>query len=237
MYQRWENLLFLHWKFDAVEIQRTLPDGLFVDTHEGHAYMGVVPFFMCQIRPRFLPAVPGLSNFLELNLRTYVYDRNGVPGVWFYSLDANQWLAVKLARTLFHLPYEHATMQAAVSNAGATRYRSHRTHQGQNALDCEYEYAAGAAMGEPQVGSLEFFLIERYHLYSVKNGALFRGTVAHQPYALHEPILTAWDAHLFTLDGFAAPTRPPDHCVMSRGVDVRIFPLRSISNCKPARSR
>lgn len=226
MYQRWENLLFLHWRYDVVELQRTLPAGLYVDTHEGNAYLGVVPFFMRNIRPAYLPAVPGISNFLELNLRTYVHDRNGVPGVWFYSLDANQWLAVKIARALFHLPYEHASMKASVSASGAVQFQSERRQQGAKALVCHYDYAAGTPLPLPQEGSLEFFLVERYHLFSSSNGILRRGTVAHQPYQLHRPSLTAWDSHLFTLDGFTDPKRPPDHAVMSRGVDVSIFPLQ-----------
>ncbi|MEI6536644.1 MAG: DUF2071 domain-containing protein, partial [Verrucomicrobiaceae bacterium] len=85
MFQQWRDLLFLHWEYSAAAIQATLPEGLFVDTFDGKAYLGVVPFFMRKIRPRFLPAVPGISDFMELNLRTYVHDRAGVPGVWFYS--------------------------------------------------------------------------------------------------------------------------------------------------------
>ena len=81
MYQQWVDLLFLHWKYPADIIQATLPAGLFVDTHLDQAYLGVVPFFMRNVRPRFLPAVPKLSHFMEINLRTYVYDRSGVPGV------------------------------------------------------------------------------------------------------------------------------------------------------------
>ena len=81
MYQQWRDLLFLHWEYSAAAIQATLPDGLFVDSFDGKAYLGVVPFFMRNIRPRFLPAVPGISNVMELNLRTYVHDPAGVPGV------------------------------------------------------------------------------------------------------------------------------------------------------------
>ncbi len=117
MFQQWRDLLFLHWEYSAAAIQATLPEGLFVDTFGGKAYLGVVPFFMRNIRPRFLPAVPGISDFMEMNLRTYLHDRAGVPGVWFYSLDANQWLAVKIARRFFHLPYEHARAKACVSEA------------------------------------------------------------------------------------------------------------------------
>ena len=84
MFQQWRDLLFLHWEYPATAIQVTLPEGLFVDTFGGKAYLGVVPFFMGNIRPRFLPAVPGISDFMEMNLRTYVHDRAGMPGVWFY---------------------------------------------------------------------------------------------------------------------------------------------------------
>ena len=135
MFQQWRDLLFLHWEFSVAEIQRTLPEGLFVDTFEGKAYLGVVPFFMQNIRPRFLPAVPGLSNFMEMNLRTYVHDRAGVPGVWFYSLDANQPLAVAIARRLFHLPYEHATMKSSRSPQGLIRYESQRRGDDAHRMD------------------------------------------------------------------------------------------------------
>ena len=110
MYQRWDRLLFLHWEYSPDAIQETLPPGLSVDTFEGRAFLGVVPFFMRNIRPRVLPAVPYLSNFLECNVRTYVHDENGVPGVWFFSLDTNRWLAYKIARIAFRLPYYWAAM-------------------------------------------------------------------------------------------------------------------------------
>ena len=110
LYQSWKELLFLHWRIDPAVIQATLPPGLTVDTFEGDAYLGIVPFCMCNIRPRFLPVVPGISNFLEMNVRTYVHDEEGRPGVWFYSLDANQKLAVRVARKFFNLPYFDAKM-------------------------------------------------------------------------------------------------------------------------------
>ncbi len=110
MHQRWRALLFAHWRIDPDAIQKTLPVGLHVDTCDGSAWLGVVPFFMDAVRPAFLPALPWLSWFQELNVRTYVHDEKGVPGVWFYSLDCNQPLAVAIARTLFHLNYRHAAM-------------------------------------------------------------------------------------------------------------------------------
>ncbi len=126
MFQRWLHLLFLHWPVEPQTIQSTLPLGLQVDTFAGKGWIGIVPFFMRGVRPVGLPPVVGLSNFLELNLRTYVRDRDARPGIWFYSLDASQPLAVWIARLCFALPYEHATMRANI-DGGEIAYSSVRT--------------------------------------------------------------------------------------------------------------
>ena len=229
MYQQWYDLLFLHWEYSVQAIQSTLPDGLFVDTFEGRAYLGIVPFFMRKIRPRFLPAVPGISDFLEMNLRTYVVDRAGVAGVWFYSLDANQWLAVKIARRFFNLPYEHARMKSSRTPEGLIQFESKRIGPQENDLVCAFDYAAGSELARPAYGSLEFFLVERYRLYSNTTSGLRRGQVAHEPYPLCHAEVTRWDENLLRLDGFAPTGRRPDHVVMSRGVDVTIYPLERVS--------
>lgn len=231
MFQQWRDLLFLHWEYSAEQIQKTLPKGLFVDTFSGKAYLGIVPFFMQNIRPRFLPAVPGISNFMELNLRTYVFDQSGVPGVWFYSLDANQRLAVEIARRFFHLPYEHAKMKSRRTPAGAIHYQWARTSKNPISEGCEFKYAASAELPEPVPGSLEFFLIERYRLYSSSGKQLFRGAVSHQPYPVCSSVVTAWNENLIALDGFTPTGRQPDHIIMSRGVDVSIFPLQRVGGC------
>jgi uncharacterized protein YqjF (DUF2071 family) len=228
MYQQWRDLLFLHWEYPAAAIQATLPEGLFVDTHDGKSYLGVVPFFMRNIRPRFLPAVPGISDFMEMNLRTYVHDRAGVPGVWFYSLDANQWLAVKIAQRFFHLPYEYAVMKSSRTAEGRIRYESWRIGARANGSRCVFDYAAGAEVPQPEPGSLDFFLVERYRLYSQAPDGLRRGAVFHEPYPLCRADLTASDENLLLLDGFAPTGRPPDHVIMSRGVEVTIFPLERV---------
>ena len=115
---QWKELLFLHWSWDAREIQATLPAGLFADTFDGKAWLAIVPFFMRKVHPMGLPCLPWLSSFLELNVRTYVHDGAGVPGVWFYSLACNQPLAVELARRFFHLNYVHARMGARIDTHG-----------------------------------------------------------------------------------------------------------------------
>lgn len=228
MFQQWRDLLFLHWEYSVAEIQRTLPPGLFVDTCAGKAYLGVVPFFMQNIRPRFLPPVPGLSNFLEMNLRTYIHDRAGVPGVWFYSLDANQRLAVAIARRFFHLPYEHATMRSRRTAWGLIHYQSRRHGENTTKDGCLFEYARGLELPAAVPGSLEFFLVERYRLYVASGDRLWRGAVFHQPYPLCRAAVPNWNEHLLSLNGFTPTGRRPDHIILSRGVDVTVFPLEPV---------
>ena len=179
----WRDLCFMHWPVDAGTLAATLPPGLELDTFGGQAYLGVVPFHMTGVAPRWTPDVPGISAFPELNLRTYV--RQGVQsGVWFYSLDAAQPLAVRLARALFHLPYFDARMW--VSRAGGvTRYASLRTHR----WAPEGRFAAayrpvGPLLNAPE-GSLEHWLTHRLFLYAADPaGRLFRGRVRHAAWPL-----------------------------------------------------
>jgi len=226
MLQRWSELLFLHWEIDPHLIQKRIPDRLTVDTFEGKTYLGLVPFFMQKIRPRFLPCVPWLSNFLELNVRAYVYDPLGRPGVWFFSLDCNQPIAVELARRFFHLPYQHASMKASPSD-DLVNYSCHRKGEAQSA---SYRYRGKGKTQLAEPGSLDFFLLERYLLFSSNHqGKLFSGQVHHAPYPFqtaetfecsNEPIV--WND--FNRDG------PPVSALYSKGVDVKIHPLQSVGS-------
>lgn len=225
MHHSWRELLFLHWAYDPEEIQRTLPAGLWVDTFEGQGYVGVVPFFMREVRPRFLPTVPLVSDFLELNVRTYAYDREGTPGVWFYSLEASQLLAVLAARLTFGLPYFHAWMAAEKSReTGEVRYYSRRRGAGEiPGSYFRYRGRSAARLADP--GSLEFFLIERYVLFSKYAGRILKGRVHHPPYLVQDAEATAWDDHMFLINGLERPGRPPDATHYSAGVHVRVYPL------------
>ena len=127
MFQRWHELLFAHWPVPAEPLRARLPAGLELDTFEGEAWLGVVPFRMSAVRLRGAPALPGVSAFPELNLRTYVR-RGEQRGVWFFSLDAASALAVRAARLWFHLPYFEARMTCD-GRADGVHYRSERTHQ------------------------------------------------------------------------------------------------------------
>ncbi len=179
----WHDLCFMHWPVEADSLARTLPPGVDLDTYQGRAWLGVVPFRMADVAPRGVPGVPGLSAFPELNLRTYV-TAGGEPGVWFYSLDAAQPLAVRLARQFFHLPYFDARMWVSREN-GVTRYASLRTHR--QAPPGRFA-AAYRPVGDPisaPPGSLEDWLTHRLNLYSADaRGRVYRGRIEHAVWPL-----------------------------------------------------
>ncbi|MEX1045279.1 MAG: DUF2071 domain-containing protein [Chthoniobacterales bacterium] len=220
MRQRWENLLFLHWSVEPGLIQRTLPPGLHADTFDDAGWLGIVPFAMRGVRPTGLPAVAPVSNFLELNVRTYVHDDRGVPGVWFYSLDCNQSLAVLIARIFFGLPYQRAKMQADFGPV--IDYRSTRRGTSEESRFV-WRPEGPARVSAP--GHLEFFLLERYHLYSHRNGRLFRGTVAHAPYEIRDANVEQFSTVPASLAGFKNLSPQPRHTCHADGVDVRILGL------------
>lgn len=177
---RWHDLLFLHWPVSASALRPHIPAGLELDTRDGSAWLGVVPFRMSGVAPRFVPPIPGLSAFPEINLRTYV-TADGKPGVWFFSLDVTSALAVWVARTRFHLPYFRARMQ--VKQRGGTVHYSSTRLEGGAAFVGEYRPTGDVFRAEP--GSLEEFLTERYCLYSANAaGELFRGDIHHEPWPL-----------------------------------------------------
>lgn len=221
-YQRWRHLAFVHWRVPVATLRPLVPKALEIDTFDGEAFIGIVPFTMLGVRPRWAPAVPGISNFHETNVRTYVHREGAEPGVWFFSLDAASQLAVAIARAFWHLPYHHARMTLAAGD-GEIRYDSERRANG--ALfrgTCRLN-------GEPQAakpGTLEHFLAERYILYAQKrDGALRRGQVHHTPYPLQTAELADHDESLLAAAGIARPVGAP-LVHFASGVDVEIFPLR-----------
>lgn len=226
MYQTWRNLCFLHWEWDAAEIHALLPPGLFVDLHGSRAYVAVTPFFMEDVRASFLPEIPGASDFLELNVRTYVHDRNGVPGVWFFSLDCNHSLAVLLAKAFYSLPYCSADMEAR-ETAYLIEYRCHR--RGERGRS-EFFYRREPKPVTAQPGSLPFFLTERYLLYSFSKsaGRIFRARVHHAPWQLLQAHLGKFDETMLRLNNLNPRLRPPDHAWFAEPVRVQIYSLESV---------
>jgi uncharacterized protein YqjF (DUF2071 family) len=226
MHNCWTDLLFLHWQFDTAVVQALLPPGLLVDCHSGSAWIGVVPFGMERIRPVYCPPVPGLSWFLELNLRTYVvHEQTGIPGVWFFSLDASQRLACAIARRFFHLPYFHATMERRRSADGWINYQSQ--HQDEPINQFRYR-PASTVLTSATVGTLEFFLLERYVLFSWNPATqkISMGRVAHAPYEYCEAELALQETSaLFQRAGLPMPITAPVSAHYSPRVQTLIFPL------------
>ena len=224
MRQRWAGLLFLHWRVDPALVQARLPAGLQVDTFDGAAWLGVVPFFMDRVRPAGFPPVPWLSWFMELNVRTYVHDAAGNAGVWFFSLDCNQPAAVEIARRAFQLPYEHAEMWNR-RNGRKIEYHSRRKCAG--APDAAFEYDTPVVTRPADEGSLEWFLVERYLLFAAaRDGTLSSGRVHHAPYQLGPVRCDRWSTEPLRLNGFDEPPGEPDRVIGAATVDVTIFPLQ-----------
>ncbi len=224
MRQSWEHLLFLHWSWQPEVIQELLPKGLEIDTHEGRAWVGVIPFRMRAVRPPLLPPLPWLSYFHELNVRTYVRDEHGRPGVWFFSLDCDQPLAVAIARRHFHLNYFDARMKTRVVRGGTLRYEATRRHCQETAL---FEYNAKSSPREAVPGSLEFFLVERYRLFAwdLAAGRLRSGSVWHPPYQIQDPEITHYSTAPLRWNRIDTPKIPPEHALYVRRVHVGIYPL------------
>ncbi len=183
MAQSWHDLLFAHWPVDTAALRAKIPLQLEIDTFLGQAWMAVVPFRMSGVRLRWTPSLPWLSKFPELNVRTYVV-ADGKPGVWFFSLDAGNYLAVTIARAWFHLPYFRARMSCEERD-GWIHYKSTRTHGGGPDAVLEGRYRAIGEAFESKLGSLEHFLTERYCLYACDSkGRILRGEIHHPPWRL-----------------------------------------------------
>jgi uncharacterized protein YqjF (DUF2071 family) len=234
----WSNLSFVHWRVPAAVIESLLPKSLTLDTWDGDAFVGLVPFFMSGVRPWWSPPVPGISSFCETNVRTYVHMRGRDPGVWFFSLDAASSLAVRIARWRWHLPYFRAEMQLHRQGQRVT-YASRRLWPGATDACLTAEAEVGPLLGHEIAhrelpaglaipGSLEHFLIERYILFSVDSrGALRRGRVHHAPYPIRTARLVSLKDSLVAACGIAVDSKPC-HVAFSDQVRVEVFPLRHV---------
>ncbi len=231
MAQKWHGLLFAHWPVPASTLRELIPLPLEIDTYEGSAWLGVVPFRMSGVRLRGVPPLPGLSAFPELNVRTYT-TTGGKPGVFFFSLDAGNRLAVSAARRFFHLPYFHARMSVRASGE-AIHYASQRINGNAKARELNAEFAGRyrptGSVFRALPGSLEHWLTERYCLYAADTRVqIYRGEIHHRPWPLQpaevELVMNTMTAPI----GIRLPdTRPLLH--FARQQDVVVWPSQLLT--------
>jgi uncharacterized protein YqjF (DUF2071 family) len=225
MGQEWVNLTFIHFAIDPEVIQQSLPEGLSVDVFPDSsgvekAWLGLVPFEIRDLSFSRGWRVPSASRFLETNVRTYVHRDGKEPGVWFYSLDAASRLACQSARTWYGLPYWFARMSYEESG-NQRRYQGER--QAGLRPSCRVEVEVGAGLSAPEPGSFEFFLVERYLLYSVYRGRIQTGRVHHAPYPVYRARLLRLEDQLVSAAGFKVDE--PVSVLFSPGVSVDVFRL------------
>ena len=215
MTQTWNDLLFAHWRIDVTALRPKVPLAFELDVYEGQAWIAVVPFFMTNVAPRGVLSLPRVSEFAELNVRTYVRvgDR---PGIYFFSLDAASALAVKTARALFNLPYYIASMTVSPTE-DRIDYSSRRESP---AADFDATYRPVGGPFNPVEGTLEYFLSERYCLYNLDHhGRPYRLEIHHPPWPLQVAEASVIRNTMTEASGIAL-TSPPELLHFSKRQDV-----------------
>ena len=224
MKQVWHDLLFMHWPMTIEQLRPLIPAELEIESFEGSAWVGVVPFHMSGIRGRWMPPIPGNSTFPELNVRTYVR-AGGKSGVWFFSLDAANSLAVAGARSFYHLPYFRARMEVKKGSQEEIIYECHRTHRNAPAADFRGRYrASDDNVFQAKPGSLGYFLVERYCLYSATASQIFCGEIDHAPWRLQ---LAEAEVEVNTMGAASGITLPRSRPLLhfARRQEVRVWAL------------
>ena len=227
LFMSWHDLLFMHWPIPEEALRSLIPPALHLDTFDGSAWLGITPFRMSGTRPRSLPSVPPLSNFPELNVRTYVTAKDK-PGIWFFSLDARNPIAVRLARATFSLPYFDAEMSCHLVG-DEVRYRSVRKHRGAREARFAGRYRPVGGPFNSRPGTLEHFLTERYCLYSASRGGnVYRGDIHHHPWPLRRAELEMESLAMTEQIGVKLPEMEP-LLHFSKRLDTLAWPPRRIA--------
>jgi uncharacterized protein YqjF (DUF2071 family) len=223
MTQTWHHLLFAHWPVPPARLEGRIPEGLTLDRFEGQAWVGVVPFQMSGIKLRGILPIPTATQFPEINLRTYVV-RDGKPGVYFFSLDADSWLAVVTARRLFHLPYFHAGISVA-RKGDWIEYHSQRTGPARPTAVFQGRYRPLGNPQRPAPNTLAHWLTERYCLYTINDRqTVLRGEIHHEPWPLQSAEVEILENTVPKVHGIDLPDQAPLLHFAER-LDVLIWPL------------
>ena len=226
MGQTWQDLLFAHWRVPETALRALVPDVLEIDTHAGEAWLGITPFRLTGLRLRGTLPIPAASEFPELNVRTYVTD--GVkPGIFFFSLDAASSFAVAAARRFYRLPYFRARMSARRRGARIT-FASRRVEPGAQPRTFRARYHPSGRVFNAERGTVEYFLAERYCLYTWEGRRLYRADIHHPPWPLQDA-----EAHIEENTMAPRPIELPDDPPLlhyAARQDVVVWPLEPIDS-------
>jgi uncharacterized protein YqjF (DUF2071 family) len=218
MLHRWDTATFLHWSFPPATVQQLLPPSLEVDTFEGRAWVGLVPFFM-EVTVPSVPVLPWVARFCETNVRTYARDASGRTGVWFLSLDAARLGAVVTARATYRMPYFWSRMR--IARGGSTvSYSCARRWPGPRAAS-EVVVDIGDPFGAAELTARDHWLTARFMLFSVSGRRRRVARAAHPPWVLRHASARVCRDELVAAAGLPAPADPPV-VHYSDGVDVRV---------------
>jgi len=213
MTQRWNDLLFAHWAIPTPVIEALLPEWLEADSFQGSAWLGAVPFWLDRIKIRGIPTIPGLRNFPDLNLRTYVRDRiTGTPGFYCFSVDSSNLFAVVVANMVYHLPYRLAEMHLEQRSEREFAFYSRRRFARQQAIFSARYRGLGPSsrLAEIRAGSFEYFMTERPCVFSTNRaGQPIRANLHHVPWPLEEAEAEIDRNDLATAAGIQLPDKDP----------------------------
>jgi uncharacterized protein YqjF (DUF2071 family) len=217
LHMRWTDLAFLHWPVAYDAIRPMVPTAFELGTFDGAAWVGITPFRMTGVRPRFGPPVPTTNDFLELNVRTYVRFR-GRPGVYFFSLDAASRLAVVVARVATNLPYRYARM-TQTRDGDDVVYTSSRRESSAPSAEFRARYRATGDVALSAPGSFEYWATERYSLFTIAGDSVLRLDIEHEPWALQPVAVDIERNTMARAAGIELPDAPP-RAHFSRSLDV-----------------
>jgi uncharacterized protein len=222
MAQRWNNLLFAHWPISDDAVRPLVPQALNLDLYAGTVWISVTPFVLSHLRLRGMPAFPLVSEFPELNVRTYV-TLGGKAGVYFFSLDAGSSLAVIAARSTYHLPYFRAAMTAHEAPDGTIEYQSRRTHTGAPMAELSARYKPSGPAYRSETGTLDYWLTERYCLYAVDSAQrLYRTEIHHRPWPL-QPVHAEIRINTMATAAGIEPAPAAPRVAFARQLDVVVW--------------
>ncbi|NRQ35317.1 DUF2071 domain-containing protein [Nonomuraea sp. NN258] len=220
MHHRWSTMTFMHWRYPRDLVAALVPGSFTVETFDGSAWVGLTPFLMSDVRAPGTPALPWLSRFPETNLRTYVRDAEGRPGVWFLSLDAGRLPAAIAGRGGYGLPYYWSGMSVDVAGP-LVRYRCRRRWPSSRGTRCDANVETGPPLTDGEHDELAFFLTARFRLFSLVADRPVAAEVEHPPWPLRRARLIGLDQDLVQAAGLPAPDGPP-LLHASTGVPVRV---------------